>query len=157
MSELLDGDFIVALESKIRALEKRRGELQEAVTEFNTVEDQLHLLRRTRNAFVHGMDGPRPAPPPQAALRALSPPQAQTHLSKIMETIAAEHTRGKLSQSLLSLLQEVGRPLHSDEIMTRLRQMGFKASRPTIVGALARFYRDGKLSRPKPGVYAIKD
>lgn len=171
MTEPIDGNFIASLEIKIRELEKRKAELEPAVIEFNGVEDQLQLLRRTRNAFVHAPHNPPSVPP---ALRPVppmprttyfvprrpgppSPPNKQTSLPQIMEAIAAEHTRGRLSLSILSLLREIGRPLHSDEIMTRLRQMGFKASRPTIVGSLARFYREGKLNRPSPGVYAFKD
>lgn len=61
-----------------------------------------------------------------------------------------------MGMMVLDHLNEVGRPMHVDELMPKLRDNGSQASRQTVIGTLARYTKEGKLKRIAPNTYVAK-
>ncbi len=122
-------EFIHVLESQIKALERERDKLKPLVDRYTLMEGQLDLLRRTRNAF--------------AQERVINPAVEMNDTKR----------SGKLGVAVLELLNEIGRPIHVDEFLPRLKTKGFESTRQSVVGILSRAYQLKQIDRPAPQTY----
>lgn len=129
-------DVIEVIDSKIAETKRELERLRRAAELLPTVEANLTALLRSR-ALLSGEE-------PEEGLSA--PDDRKRIRSALPGSIGALAT---------DALREAGKPLHVDEILSRLRGKGSKAAKHTVVGALARYTKIGRLRRTAPSTYAL--
>ena len=65
--------------------------------------------------------------------------------------------RGSLKKLVVKVLEKAGKPLRINEIYKGLKKVGYKtASKNPMRQLSTRLYSDKNLTRPKPGMFALK-
>lgn len=131
-------DVIEAIDAKIAETRREQERLRRAAELLPTVEANLTALLRSR-AILSGEE-------PEATL-------ASSSLGR-QGGIARTGSIGALA---IEILRDAGRPLHVNELVTRLREKGNKAAKHTVVGSLARYTKIGRMMRTAPSTYSLAD
>ena len=62
---------------------------------------------------------------------------------------------GSISNIALHILRESGKPMHVDEVASRLHSRGLDVKKPTVIGTLVRYTKSGFLNRTAPNTFSI--
>jgi hypothetical protein len=127
---------ITSLDTKIEELQTTLDALRRTRAFFAAERERQGIL--DTHAQTHGQDERLPESQPSATVDFPMQP------AKSMGMMVLDH------------LYEVGRPMHVDELMPKLRNKGSQASRQTVIGTLARYTKEGKLKRVAPNTYVVK-
>jgi hypothetical protein len=117
------------------------------------LQTMLDALRRTRVFFAAERER-------QGILDTHAQTSAEDERRPETQPADAVHFPTQLTKSIgmmiLDHLNEVGGPIHVDELMPKLRNKGSQASRQTVIGTLARYKKEGKLRRVAQNTYTLK-
>jgi hypothetical protein len=122
-------------------------------TKIEELQTTLDALRRTRAFFAAERERQGILDThAQTNVQDERPPEIQPSDTVYFPTQPAK----SIGMMVLDHLNQVGRPIHVDELMPKLRNKGSQASRQTIIGTLARYTKEGKLKRIAPNTYVVK-
>lgn len=148
MDEPVNDEALRAIDQRIAEQERKLHRLQRLASDIPTVEANITALRRAR-AIVSG-----------AKFEDTSP--ARTHEIRLGESMKSPTDStairaGSLGALAIEIVTEARAPMHVTEIARAINAKGREATLPTIVGAVARYARDGYLRRVGRSTYALGD